>query len=158
MDVQYLFPQRYKKWGWFLLLLGVIPGIYWIAGHEPGFLDVTLRVPLSIDYFHTKILFFHKIKDNLLNEIAGVLILSGLILIAFSKTADEDEFIMRIRLESLIWAVYLNYVVVLAALLLTYGVAFLWVMLFNLFTVLLLFIIKFYYELFRLRKSTHNEE
>jgi hypothetical protein len=66
-----------------------------------------------------------------------------LLFIAFSKEKIEDEFISRLRLESLQFAVYLNYMILTLQILLVHSTAFLDIMVYNMFSVLLLFIIRF---------------
>ncbi|MCO5936699.1 hypothetical protein NAF17_14240 [Mucilaginibacter sp. RB4R14] len=46
---------------------------------------------------------------KLSHDITALLLLFGLIFIAFSKEKIEDEHISFIRLESLQWVVYLSY-------------------------------------------------
>jgi hypothetical protein len=66
-----------------------------------------------------------------------------LLFVAFSKEKVEDEMISRLRLESLQWAVYVNYIVLGALIMLVHGGLFLNVMIYNMFTVLIMFIIRF---------------
>ena len=51
--------------------------------------------------------------NNIADEIASILLIIGGILVAFSKTKDEDEYISKIRMESLIWATYVNYFILI---------------------------------------------
>ena len=77
---------------------------------------------------------------------------------AFSKEKDEDELIAKIRLESLVWAMYLNYGILLLTFLLLYDFSFYWAMVFNMYTMLFFFIIRFNIKIWRLRKSVSYEE
>jgi len=70
----------------------------------------------------------------------------------------EDEFIANLRLNSLLWAVLVNYVLLLFMFLFIYGLAFLNIMVYNMFTILFLFIGKFNIALYRNSKSGPNEE
>jgi hypothetical protein len=97
-------------------------------------------------------------KNNVLNEILGILIIIGALLVAFSKEKTEDEYIAKTRLESLVWATYFNYGILLIAILFVYDLAFFWVMVFNMFTLLLFFIVRFNYMIFKLNKTETNEE
>lgn len=103
-------------------------------------------------------IFFAIIQNNILNEILGVLMIVSGLLVAFSKEKVEDEFIAKIRLESLVWATYVNYAVLLVSFIFVFNIAFLWVMIFNMFTILLIFIIRFNIQLSRLKKSANHEE
>lgn len=98
------------------------------------------------------------VKNNILNEILGVLIILSSILVAFSKEKLEDEYISKIRLESLVWAVYFNYGILLVLFLFVFELSFLWVMIFNMFTILLFFIIRFNWQISKLKRSVGYEE
>ncbi len=101
---------------------------------------------------------FGFISNNILNEILGVLaIISGL-MIAFSKERVEDELISKIRLQSLVWATYWNYGILVLAFLFVFDLSFFWVMIFNMYTVLIFFIIKFNWSLVNLNKGLTYEE
>src|SRR4051812_9463976 len=68
--------------------------------------------------------YFSWIEDDIFPELLGIiLILSGLIF-AFSKEKTEDEMISKIRIESLVWATYINYGVLLFCIIFIYGLAF----------------------------------
>lgn len=147
MKSNYLFPHRFKKIGWVILIPAAILGVIMIlSDFEASFLD--FRVPAVV---HDEITggrsFFQMIENNLLNEFVGICLIIGLLLVAFSKEKHEDEFISSIRLESLVWAVYVNYGILLLTLLCVYGLDYLWVVIFNMFTILVFFIIRFYWKL-----------
>lgn len=130
-----------------------------------GLVYVILDQPAN-EFFNVNILalvaegnnFFTIIEDNVLNEILGVLLLVSSVFVAFSKEKNEDELISKIRLESLVWATYFNYGLLLISLVCFYGYAFFFVMIFNMFTLLLFFIIRFNLEVRKLNKSTADEE
>jgi hypothetical protein len=84
---------------------------------------------------------------NLTDELALTGIIVGLLLIAFSREKVEDEFIGKMRLESLQWAVLINYILLIAATWLVHGFAYIDVMMYNMLTVLIIFIIRFHYTL-----------
>jgi hypothetical protein len=75
-------------------------------------------------------------------------------LIAFSKEKIEDEAIQFFRLASLQWAVIVNYVVLIICILGLYGGIFFSVMTYNMFTILIIFIIRFRYVLFQHNKAS----
>ncbi|VAW16950.1 hypothetical protein MNBD_BACTEROID05-629 [hydrothermal vent metagenome] len=96
------------------------------------------------------------VNNNILNEILGISMIVGSILVAFSKEKDEDEFISKIRLESLVWATYLNYAILFLAFIFVYDLSFLWVMIFNMFTILIFFIIRFNWQIRKFRKTAES--
>src|SRR5665213_876634 len=77
------------------------------------------------------------------NDITILLVILGLLLIAFSKEQIEDEQITQLRLDSLQWAIYLNYAIFIICVLFVYGFNFIPVVVFNVITPLVFFIIRF---------------
>ena len=98
------------------------------------------------------------LTNNILDEIASILIIIGAILIAFSKEKLEDEFISKIRLESLAWAVYINYTILILAIVFSYGFSFFWALIFNMFTLLIFFLVRFNWILYTSKNQITDEE
>lgn len=73
----------------------------------------------------------------------------SLLMIAFAREKTEDEYIMTLRLQSLQWAVLTNAVLLLLANWILYGQLFLAVMIYNMLTVLIIFVIRFHFVLYR---------
>ncbi|SHF26789.1 hypothetical protein SAMN03080594_103146 [Arenibacter palladensis] len=158
MKVNYLFPNRYKRIGWFILIPSAIIGLVSLFyEYEPSFLDYNVPAIFVDDLFKDKQL-FGMVQNNILNEIFGILIIISALLVAFSKEKLEDEYISKIRLESLVWAVYVNYGILLFAFIFIFDFSFLWVMIFNMFTVLLFFVLRFNWQISKLEKSAGYEE
>ena len=83
------------------------------------------------------------IAGNYTLTIAGVLVLISLFLIAFTREETEDEFIWRTRTDSLHWTTYFNYFVLLICFLFFFDFEFLYVMIFNMYTTLVIYIVRF---------------
>ncbi|MFK5880445.1 MAG: hypothetical protein QM478_13230 [Flavobacteriaceae bacterium] len=96
--------------------------------------------------------------NNITDELASILLIVGGLIVAFSKAKDEDEYISKIRTESLIWATYVNYGILILAVIFVYDMAFFNVMIYNMFTILFFFIIRFHYVLYITKKSLNYEE
>jgi hypothetical protein len=79
----------------------------------------------------------------------------GLFLVAFSKEKIEDEQISQLRLDSLQWAIYLNYVLLIIGLILTTDTEH--ILFLNLIVPLVFFIIRFRWVIFRLNRSLPKE-
>ena len=158
MKTNYLFPNQFKKIGWLLFIPGIILGIvYLIYQTDINFLDVTIFSIAEEPIFgHTA--FFSFSENNILDEITGLLLIIGALLVAFSKEKSEDEFISKIRLESLVWATYINYVVLILSIIFIYDLTFLWVLVFNMFTVLVFFLIRFNWVLYKSKNQIQDEE
>ncbi|WP_421825775.1 hypothetical protein [Larkinella sp.] len=154
MKTHWLFPNRYRLMGWLLLIPSTILGLLVLyAEFRFGFLDIILKAPEENETgFYTIIWWLSGGGDflsgsessmNLTDELAALGVIIGLLLIAFSKEKVEDEMISQLRLESLQWAVYVNYLILGVLILLVHGGLFFSVMIYNLFTVLIVFIIRF---------------
>jgi hypothetical protein len=61
-------------------------------------------------------------------------------------------------MESIIWATYVNYGVLLLAVIFVFDIAFFNVMIVNMFTILIFFILRFHYVLYVTKKGINNEE
>jgi hypothetical protein len=158
MKANYLFPNKYKKIGWLIFIPTAIIGlITLILEYEPDFLDFKVPAIFIDEIFGNKYL-IGMVENNILNEVLGVLVIISSLLVAFSKEKSEDEYISKIRLESLVWAVYVNYGILLISFIFIFDLSFLWVMIFNIFTVLLFFIIRFNWQISKLKKSASYEE
>lgn len=153
MKTNYLFPNAFKRIGWLLLLPSLLAGIvYLILGEIEG-------PEWNVFAFWTEELFgaqryFVVVENVVVDEFIAIGLLLGSVFVALSKEKEEDEFIMRIRLESLVWALYWNYGVLLVAILFVYDMPFFWVMTVNMFSPLLLFVARFRWKL----KPVRDEE
>lgn len=159
MKTNYLFPNSFKKSSGILFLLSLL-GLILIPiinkDAETFKLEINVFALIFDEGLTTKSIGW--IKDDIFPELIGIiLILSGLIF-AFSKEKTEDEMVAKIRLESLVWATYINYGILLLCILFVYGMSFLDVMEYNMFTLLLFFIIRFHWMLFKNNTLSENEE
>jgi len=159
MKLNFLFPSKFKRIGWFTLIPSAIIGLLiLIYEYEPSFLDFNVPAIFVDELFSVNKKTFRMVTNNILNEILGVLIIISTFFVAFSKEKSEDEYISKIRFDSLAWAVYFNYAILILTVLFIYDFAFLWVMVFNMFTVLLFFIVRFNWQISKLKKSASYEE
>lgn len=145
----YLFPNSVKLVGWLILSIGIIGGLVVLSNDlEPEFFDVKLLSFYTSDSFDSdKNGFFIWTSQNILNDLAGIFVIIGGILVAFSKEKIEDEFIAQLRLSSLAWAVYVNYAVLILAFIFVHGLDFFSIMVYNMFTLLIIFIARFQIKL-----------
>ena len=77
----------------------------------------------------------------------------GLLFIGFSKEKIEDEFVKSVREQSLVWATYVTAALFILATLFIAGLAYTYVPYLVFFVFLILFIVKFRFELFRANKG-----
>lgn len=158
MKTNYLFPNRFKKIGWLLFIPGIILGIvYLIYQSDISLFDIKVFAIAEKVIFNDAD-FFTISENNVLDEISSILLIIGALLIAFSKEKTEDEFISKIRLESLVWATYINYAILILAIIFVYDITFFWVLVFNMFTLLVFFLIRFNWALYKSKNQISNEE
>lgn len=158
MKTNYLLPHSFKKIGWVIFIPAFILGILWlIFDFEPALFDVKVISLFDNDFLKSKG-FISVIENNIANELIGVSIIISATFIAFSKEKNEDEFISKIRLESLVRATYLNYGILVFALIFIYNMSFFTVMIVNMFTVLLFFIVHFNWALYKSKKAISDEK
>ena len=103
----------------------------------------------GIPLFSDETAYFSIIKTNVENELASVLFLISAMLVAFSKAKNEDEFIIKIRLESLVWATFFHFRILLIEMLFVFNLEFFTFMVFNMFTLLIIFIVRFNIALYK---------
>lgn len=158
MQLNYLFPTRFKKIGWMLFISGVVLGIFYLVFEmEPRFMELSVFA-IAYETLMGKTKWLTLTENNILDEIITLLILMGGIFAAFSRQKTEDEFISKIRLESLVWATYVNYAVLIFTTLFIYDMTFFWVLVFNMFTVLFFFLARFNLAMYLIKKRDSNEE
>lgn len=157
MKTSYLLSNKFKPIGWVLILLGLVFGIFvYYYDYQPEFLKRSVLSIYDYDFDTNKRGFsFSIIKNNIADEIALVTFLIGALLIGFSKEKIEDEFVYKLRSESLIWAVILNSILLIFAIIFVYDISFLDMMVYNMFTPLLFFIVRFNFLKYKYR--AHEE-
>ena len=159
MKTHFLFPNQFKNTGWLLFVFSVLGTIFISVFNKStdDYLNITV-FSIYQDSIGEIPGFFKFIKNSIVDEILTVGIIVGGILVGFSKTKNEDEYISKIRYESLVWATYLNYGIVIFFTLFIYGLPYLNVLFYNMFTLLLFFIIRFHYMIYKLNKSINDDE
>jgi len=141
MKNRFLFPHSYRRIGWLLFVPFLVFGLA-VLNHDFqfDFLEISFGKSPSHGTFES---IFSVNTINLSDETATLGMILSLLFIAFSKEKIEDERVAQIRLDSLHFAVYLNYAVLAIQVIFVHGTAFLDVMVYNMFSVLLLFIIRY---------------
>ena len=152
-----LLPYRWKKIGWFLLVPFFVLGLlYLVLGDDFTFNFARLHFGTNTFFSGGNWLFSLK-NNDLTDEIISIGLIVGILLTAFSKEKVEDEWIARTRLDAMLWAVYLNTILLLLSIIFLYGDLFWQVMILNLFTAPLFFLLRFRYVLWQSEKENNNE-
>ncbi|MCU7615121.1 hypothetical protein N0B16_11785 [Chryseobacterium sp. GMJ5] len=150
MKTLQLFPNRFKKTGWFIFITSLLLGIVSLTGAF-NFPSVTLPVfynsgfPLSNETSGL----FKNTEIELFPNLFGVLIIIGGILVGFSKEKIEDEYISSIRLKSVFWSLIVTYSIVLILFLTVFGILFFTLMILIMYLPLVLYIFRFNYLLLK---------
>jgi hypothetical protein len=131
MKSRFLFPYWCRYLGWALFLVH-IPIVLFRQqlGFEPGGPDDGFLSSQHVFFMATTLL-----------------MAIGLFLAAFAKERIEDEQISQLRLDSLQWAIYVNYLLMIVSLILsndTQHILFL-----NLLVPLVFFIVRFQWKIFQ---------
>ena len=170
MKTKNLLPNRWKPIGWVLLVLGfsiILLGsitdqnpplrqevtIFWPFGGEPsdasivpGLLRHNQNGTINLDLL------------SLVDELYSLLILAGLFIVGFARVKNEDERTAQMRLEALQWAIYGNTLILALCIIFVYSLDFLTVMMFNMFTPLLIFVLRFHWLLFKEAREVRRNE
>lgn len=152
-----LLPHKFKKLGWILIIPSCVIGLFVIStNYELKWLN-TYVFAIFNDELFSESRYFSIIKINITQTLFGTLFIIGGLLVGFCEEKVEDEYITRLRLQALLWAVAINYMILLFAFIFIYGTSFLQVMIYNMFTILVLFIGRFHFLLYK-NKKTYSDE
>lgn len=145
-----LLSSKYKVYGWVVFLL---------------FAAFHVIVNIIYPEIGKKIVIHdnqgNSLMDGLMDSnltFPGAGILLGLMMICFSREKNEDEYISYLRLRSWQLSVLISYGVLFIANLLVYGGWFLSFMIYNMLTVLIVFIVTFNLSLYRLKRERLVDE
>jgi hypothetical protein len=156
---QILLPNQFKLIGWILLVPSAIFGFFLMLSDLESTLKINSKVfalyndEIMGSQRHTGI-----ISTDITNTLVGVFFILGAMMVGFSKEKKEDEYVANLRLSSLMWAVWVNYVLLLLSFIFIYGMGFFHVMIYNMFTVLIIFIGRFNIKLFINRMIPADEK
>ena len=127
-----LFPHSFQRVGWIIFAIGVALGAYSILKGFDG--------------------------SYVMNNVTIISIIVGGLLATCSREKIEDEMTQQLRLSSLLTALYINYAALIVCALLVYDMDFLNVMIYNMFTILLIFMVVFRWKIWRMKKGAEDEK
>lgn len=145
MTSRLLFPHRFRLIGWIIFVPSALLGLFILYS------KVALPwLKINPDHVYESLNGLLGSKNlALADEVAMIGVLIGLLMVAFSREPVEDEMSSQLRLEALQWSVYTNYLVLAVAILTVYGGEFFSVLIYNMFTLLLVFIARYQWLLWR---------
>lgn len=159
MKTSYLFPYRFKKLSGIVFVVAFIClTIYFAFGNEELYSLNSKVFALADSHFLEEPVYFGLTTNNITDEILFLLLIISGLIYAFSKEKTEDEMVSKIRLDSLVWATYFNYILILLCYMFVFGFAFLNIMMIALFSHLLFFIIRFRWLMYKQNKTLGYEE
>ena len=142
--MNYLFNNKWKRISGWIFYLTIPVGMYLL------FTD-SFEGLLKIQVF--SLLDFRWIENGFIDEILTFVIIVSGIIHSFCKEKIEDELISKIRIDSLVLSLYINYGVLVLFNFFVYELNYIYVMIFHLFTILILFNLIFRYKLYIHYKS-----
>ncbi len=157
-----LLPTGFKTLGWWMLAAGA--ALFLVYSVVPyGYLPACwndFRALFGLERLSIQVNHFSGFdaESNLVLTLTGLLLVVGGVFVGFSRMRDEDEFIGQMRYESLVVALYVNSGLMVLALVFVWGVDFLKVMMYNVFSTLVVFLLCFYFRLFVAKRRLGHEE
>ena len=147
MKNRLLMPARFKRFGWIIFLTTTIAFI--------GFVNFEWQPPL-LDYRYKDGLGLT--QTNLLKEIIFTSWVIGLVMIAFSRQREEDEYINYLRLASWQYSIVISLIVSVIGTWSIYGMNYLTFSALNMLTAPLAFLIIFNIAITRTLKRNNKDE
>lgn len=162
MKKDLLLPHRFRTIGWIIFLPPLLLGLYLVFnGMDTSDLAEMIARVIGQRRMAPTVEAVRRIGNGIepwLNNVLIIGILAGSLMIACSRERIEDEMIRHVRLNALLVALYVNFGVVIVAALCVYGLDFVDVLIYNLFTLPVIFLALFRWRLWRLRKTLRDEE
>ncbi len=158
METKFLLPNKFKSVGWLILLFSILLWVYvaFILKDEIAILQTSVFSIIGSELLKPTE-YFSIIQTNLTYTLIGILFIFGGLLVVFSKEKTEDEFISKLRLVSFQWSFLINYILLFFLFIFIYGLDFMNVMIYNMFTTLILFICRFHYLLFKYKNMDYEK-
>jgi len=135
----FLLPYKYKWIGMGLVILGITGLIFYL------WFDFRLILPVFAVYasfLETRM--FTTFRTNIADELIMLSLLAGFLLLVFSKEKTECEILDQIRSRAFLNALLANAGLLIFSILFIYGNGFLTILLLNLFSIFIFYLIFFY--------------
>lgn len=100
--------------------------------------------------------YFKWIDVNIIMNLGLIGLLLSLMFMAFAREKIEDEFVTKIREQSLVQAVMINYALLFFVILFVFEVDFLYCVFANMYTILIIFVIKFNIAIHKSKKNVEK--
>ena len=147
-----MIPNRYKFAGAALIAAGSIMTALYFT------MDFRFEMPVfAILSSYAETRFMTAFSTNFADELILFTLLAGFILVSFSKERNEEDQLRALRFKALILSVIINSAFLLLSILLIYGGAFVGVLILNIYTPFIIYLISFHVLKSNQRKSERSE-
>lgn len=143
---KFLLPFQWKLAGIVLAIAGTISALFY------SLFDFKYKMPvfaLYSSFLETKT--FATFRTNVADEITLILLLAGLSLMVFSKEKFEKEGMDALRFKAFMMALIINNLFLLFSILFIFGTGFIAMLVLNIFSFLILYIVFFYWNVRKLK-------
>lgn len=148
-----IFPFKAKFWGLAFIILSVPFAYLYFWGGKPDIFNIKIFAIVTT-YLETR--YFVVSQTNILDEIAAILLISGIALISFSKEKNEKENFEPLRIKALVNGLYFTMAFWLLSFLFIYGMAIFIVSFFVFIIFLLAYNLLFQFYLLKDKRSRQN--
>jgi hypothetical protein len=147
--MSYLFSNKFKKTSGVVFYLSILVGLFLLLTDRiHDIFVVNVFSIFSYEWFGSEQTGFGWIENGLGDEIFTLLIIVSGLINSFSKEKIEDELISRIRLESLSLSLFISFGLIIISTFLVFNINYMYVLVFNLFLIILLFNLIFKFSVF----------
>jgi len=130
---------RYKISGMILIAAGLIMALLYFA------VDFRFEAPVfAIISSYAETRFFTFFKTNFADELILLTLLTGFLLVSFSREKIEEDYFASLRHKALVSSVIINSAILLFSILFIYGGGFMGVVIMNIYTPFIIYIITFH--------------
>ena len=148
--MSYLFNNKLKKTSGMAFYLSILVGlVLLLTDRIQDIFIVNVFSIFSYEWFGSERTGFRWIENGLGDEFFTLLIIVSGLINSFSKEKIEDELISRIRLESLSLSLFISFGLIIISTFLVFNINYMYVLVFNLFLIILLFNLIFKFRLFK---------
>ena len=149
-----LLPNKVRSIGWAILFLGFVLGVTrFYFGIKLELFNIKVFAVYS-KYFETN--YFKVIDNHVSEEVTALLLLVGLFFISLTKEKIENAIISALRYKSLILTFYINTSFVALSFLFVFGFGFINILIINVFSPFIIYIILFKYFLYKGLKTENK--
>jgi hypothetical protein len=156
-----LLPNYYRKIGLILIVISISMLIIDQFGGLSFLENIKVLAIYNsgtpLDQSENAPAFFKVVQDDFRFEVIVTLSIIGLIFFGFSKRKYEDELIQKLRLNALLWATYIHFGLYLFFTLFTFGFFYLNFMLIGIFTIIIIYILRFEFKMYQLNKESNEK-